>query len=105
MLPDHLQIIKMFEDIITLLCCALEKSSYPSDDGGVAIYFMYHLKIPLDLISQVILAHVNFLHSQDVLIDKHGHIVVIKVPVSGSNRVVYGVRPPNIAKNIFSNII
>ena len=104
MLLDHLQIAEMLQNIIPFLCCALKEGLDLGDDGHVAGYLMYRLKIPPDLVGRVVLPHVNLLCSQDILIDKHHHVRIIKVPVLGSNRVMSKVRPSYGTKDVFSDI-
>ena len=104
MLPDRLQIAEMLQNIVAFLCCALKEGPDPGDDGCVAGYLMYRLKIPPDLIGRVVLPHVNLLCSQDILIDKHHRVQIVKVPVLGSNRVMSKVRPLYGTKDVFSDI-
>ena len=61
MFLGNLQIVEVFQNVITFFSCALEKGIDPSDNHCVFYYLIYSLKVSLDFISGIILFCMDFL--------------------------------------------
>ena len=61
MFLGNLQIVEVFQNVITFFSYALKKGIDLSDDHCVFCYLIYSLKVSLDFISDIILSYMDFL--------------------------------------------